>query len=86
MVRIFIYNIIVLEGFPLYVQLLRPFENNVVISHVKLKYFHLKYPYIRFIRKMACDIFARGGPNSIFCPGPTLVSVRAWLSTLYIYI
>ena len=44
----------------------------VVISHVKLKYFHLIYPYIRFIRKMACESFRREPP--IFHPGPTLVA------------
>ena len=54
----------------------------VVISHVKLKHFHLKYPYIRFIRNMACEMFTRGAPNSLFCPGPYFrVSVWACFST-----
>ena len=38
----------------------------VVISYVKLKHFHLKYPHIRFIRNMACEMFARGAPNYFF--------------------
>ena len=38
----------------------------VVISHVKLKHFHLIYPYIQFIRKMASKIFAGGAPILYF--------------------
>ena len=37
----------------------------VVTSHVKMKYFHLIYPYIQFIRKMACEMFP-GGPPIIY--------------------
>ena len=42
----------------------------VVISHVKLKHFQLIYPYIRFIRKMACEIFAGGGHQFFILPRP----------------
>ena len=52
----------------------------VVISHVKLKHFHLKYPYIRFICKMACEIFARG-PQFFILPQPTLVICAGVLIT-----